>query len=94
MRVHLSYREAVVPAAVGDLLADVFLGTVQPVVPVQVVSVDVCLRGGETHAAGVTLDPCVQLSHHAVIAPGERDKQNQWLIVIHLTYKDKYITIL
>lgn len=64
-----AYREAVVPAAVRDLLADVLLRAVLPVVPVQVVGVDVGLGGGEAHAARVALDARVQLGHHAVMPP-------------------------
>ena len=63
------YRQRVVPPAVGDLAADVLLRAVQPVVPVQVVGVDVRLGGGEAHAAGVALDAREELRHHALIAP-------------------------
>lgn len=54
-----------------DLLADVLLGAVLPVVPVQVVGVDVRLRGGESHAARVALDARVQLGHHTVVPPAK-----------------------
>ena len=63
------HRQRVVPAAVRDLAADVLLRAVQPVVPVQVVGVDVRLGGGEAHAAGVALDARVELRHHALVAP-------------------------
>lgn len=57
MRRVRSHREAVVPAAVRDLLARHFAGVVLPEVPVQVVSVHVGLGGGEAHAAQAALVP-------------------------------------
>lgn len=50
-----TYSETVVPAAVCDLLAGNLPGVVLPEVPVQVVSIHICLRGGEPHAAQTAL---------------------------------------
>lgn len=46
-----AHPEAVVPAAVCDLLAGDLPGMVLSEVPVQVVGIHVCLRGSEPHAA-------------------------------------------
>lgn len=65
-----SHREAVVPAAVCDLLTGHLPGVVLSEVPVEVVGVHVGLSSGEPHAAQAALVPRVQLGHHALVAPG------------------------
>ena len=67
-----SHPEAVVPAAVCDLLAGDLPGVVLSEVPVEVVGVHVGLSGGEPHAAQTALVPRVQLRHHALVTPGRR----------------------
>lgn len=52
-----SHPEAVIPAAVRDLLAGDLPSVVLPEVPVQVVGVHVGLGGGEAHAAQTALVP-------------------------------------
>lgn len=73
------YRQTVVPAAVCDFPADVLLRAVLPVVPIQVIGVNIGLRGGEAHAAGVTLDPGVELHDDAFVSPVRRDKRRRRL---------------
>lgn len=50
-----THPEAVVPTAVCDLLTGDLPGVVLPEVPVKVVGIHVCLRGGEPHAAQTAL---------------------------------------